>query len=591
VNLFTRPAPSRALISAMLLATLLTACDQNKDPNATADTDAQPTATLLNNGRIYTQNPAKPWAEAIVIDAGKYLYVGDTAGAQAYVKKSTRRIDLDGTMVMPGINDGHAHPWQGGIKTLYHCGFPFSATPDEIADSLRACIVKNPDSTWLTGGQWTSDFFRLNDIPSPRAWLDAIATDRAIFLHDDATHNGWVNSNALQLAGITRDTPDPEGGTIVRDSDGEPNGLLYEQARTAVLEHQPKWTTENYTLAIREALRQANSHGLTGVNEARVQIPMLDAYQQLDRAGELTAHVSVNHQTPREYRDYPLDGESYRALHQRYQLEHVNTGYVKIFLDGVPTASRSALMLEEYVTDAAHPDPTRGFLLVDPEVLTQDLIALDKIGMTVKIHAAGDGSVRIALDALQSVRETNGDSGLRHELAHAGFIDPVDVPRFAELGVTADLSPYIWYPSPIIDSIVGAIGERGLNYFPVKDLLDSGANVLMGSDWPSAAKDLSPWHAIEALITRRNPFTDGEETLWLEQAISLEQALAIATLSGARALRLDHITGSIEVGKSADFIVLDRNLFAIPPESISDTVVEQTWFAGSLVYPYPAPDT
>ena len=287
---------------------------------------------------------------------------------------------------------------------------------------------------------------------------------------------------------------------------------------------------------------------------------------------------------PEEWNDYPLDIESIIAAREQYQSPHLHTDFIKMFLDGVPTASRTALMLQDYIVDEEHPQQTRGTLLIAPETLTRDLIALDKLGFTVKIHAAGDGSVRVALDAIQAVREANGKSGLRHQLAHAGFIDPQDLSRFAELDVTVDLSPYIWYPSPIIDSIVGAVGERGLDYFPVRGLLDSGANVLMGSDWPSAARNLSPWHAIEALVTRRNPFKDTEDTLWAEQAISLEEALQIATMGGATAMRLEQITGSIEVGKSADFIVLDRNLFEVPVTAISDTQVEQTWFEGRVVY-------
>lgn len=540
--------------------------------------------TVLTNGRIYTLDPARPWAEAVAIADGRYLFVGDAASAKAWVGEGTRRVDLGGAMAMPGINDVHSHPWQGGLKTLYSCNFDFEATPDEVAAALRGCLRANPDAKWIEGGQWTSDFFRNHDIPSPRAWLDAISAEVAIFLNDDATHNGWVNSPALALGGIDRDTPDPEGGKIVRDAAGEPNGLLYEAAKRLVTDNKPAITIARYRAAIAEAVRQANSFGLTGVNEARVQVPMLDAYGQLDQAGELTVHVTANQQTPRYYRDTPLDVAEHVSLRDRYQLPHVNVRYVKIFLDGVPTASRTALMLADYLTDDDHHEATKGFLLVDAEILKQDLIALDRAGFTVKLHTAGDGAVRVALDAIEAARKANGHSGLRHQLAHAGFIDPADLPRFAGLNATADLSPYIWYPSPIIDSIVGAIGERGRRYFPVRDLLAGGADVVIGSDWPSAAVNLSPWGAIEALVTRRNPVTDAQETLWPEQAVTLEQALHIATLGGARGLAIEQLSGSIEIGKSADFIVLDRNLFEIPVAQISDTRVEQTWFEGRLVY-------
>lgn len=543
-----------------------------------------PADTVIVNARIYTADPAQPWVEALALRDGQFVQVGTNSQVQAYVGDGTRQLDMSGRMLMPGINDAHSHPWQGGVKTLYNCTFSFDATPDEIARRLRECVTANPDAQWLIGGQWTSDFFRNHEMESPRKFLDAIASDRVILLHDDAGHNAWVNSKALVVAGITAKTSDPEGGTIVRDDSGEPNGLLYESARTALFSKMPEWTQEQYAAGITEAVTQANSFGITGINEARAEPQVLAAYTALDRSGKLTLRVTANHQTPRDQRDYPLDVQRYSELRTQFQSQRVNTSYVKIFLDGVPTASRSALMLEDYLTDDHHPEATRGFLLVDPDILTQDLIELDKAGFTVKIHTAGDGSVRVTLDALEQVRKRNGNSGLRHELAHAGFIDPADLERFARLNVTADLSPYIWYPSPIIDSIVGALGERGRRYFPVKDLLDSGANVLMGSDWPSAAKDLSPWHAIEALVTRRNPFTDAPQTLWPQQAISLEQALAIATRAGALAMRLEQRTGSIEIGKSADFLVLDRNLFEIPVEDISNTQVQQTWFEGSLIY-------
>jgi predicted amidohydrolase YtcJ len=570
----------RFIFPALLVSLLLTACARGPQ----VESPVQSAETVLYNGRVYTPGGAQLWQEAVAIRDGKYIFVGADAEANAYVGESTLELDLGGAMVMPGINDGHSHPWQGGVKALYQCTFDFDATPDDIAARLRACVRDNPDAQWIIGGQWTSDFFRNQDIGSPREWLDAISSDKVIYLNDDATHNAWVNSRALEMAGITADTPDPEGGTIVRDANGEPNGLLYEHARRSVYSLRPPLTVAQYKAGIVEALRQANSFGLTGVNEARVTEEALQAYAELDAAGELNVRVTVNLQTPREYRDYPLNAGDYLALRDRYPLDRVNAGYVKIFLDGVPTASRTAYMLQDYLTDEQHPEATRGFLLVSPEALAQDMVALDKAGFTVKLHAAGDGSVRVALDAIEAARKANGNSGLRHELAHAGFIDPQDLPRFATLNVTADLSPYLWYPSPIIDSIEGALGERGAQYWPVKDLLDSGADVLVGSDWPSAAKDLSPWHAIEALVTRRNPFTDQGEAHWPAQAISLEQALAIVTIGGARALLIEDRSGAIETGKSADLIVLDQNLFEVPPQQISETQVVETWLQGERVY-------
>jgi len=539
---------------------------------------------VLTNGAIYTVNPDRPWATAVAIGAGEYLYVGDDAGAGAYVGDVTRVIDLAGAMAMPGINETHAHTWQGGIKALFECNFAFTATPEQIAEVVEGCVAANPDAEWITGGQWTSDFFALHDIGSPKKWLDRISGDKAIYFEDDATHNAWVNSKALAFAGVTRDTPDPDGGTYVRGVDGEPNGLVLETAMPLLAQHIPDWTHEQNLAALAEAVRLANSFGLTGIHEARTPPEVSSAYQQLDEEGRLTAYAITDLQTPRGQRSEPFDVVALVEASEKYQSEHVRTRFAKIFLDGVPTASRTAVMLDPYLPDESYPEAANGIPLVEPQALVQDLVELDRHGFTVKIHTAGDGAVRIALDAIEQVRAANGASGLRHELAHAGFIHPDDVPRFVKLNVTADLSPYLWYPRPIINSVIGAVGDRALRYWPIRNLLESGANLAAGSDWPSVAESVNPWPAIEAMVTRRNPYTDGNEAYWPEQAISLAQALKIFTLDGAKAYRLDHLTGSVAVGKSADLIVLNQNLFDIPIEAVGDTRSMITMFEGSVVY-------
>jgi hypothetical protein len=543
-----------------------------------------PADLVVTNGRIFTVDAAQPWVEAVAISDGKYVYVGRSSGVDAYTGSNTEIVDLNGMMAMPGINDTHAHSWQGGHKELYECNFPFTATPAEIIAIVNECIESNPDAEWITGGQWTSDFFVINDIGSPREWLDAISEGKAIYFEDDATHNAWVNSKALEIAGIERDTPDPPGGTYVRDENGEPNGLVLETAKPIVAAFIPDWAHKENVASLAKAVELANAFGLTGIHEARTPTHVSRAYQQLDREGRLTAHAITDLQTPRGQREESLDVAPLVEASKRYNSKHVHTRFAKIFLDGVPTASRTAVMIEPYLTSDEYPEATHGHLLVPQNILTEDLIKLDAAGFTVKMHAAGDGAVRVALDAIEQVRKHNGPSGLRHEIAHAGYIHPDDVPRFAKLNVTADLSPYLWYPRPIMASIIGAVGERAHYYWPIKDLLESGANVAIGSDWPSVAESVNPWPAIEAMVTRRNPFTGSKEALWPEQAIGLDQALKIFTLDGALAYRLEETTGSIEVGKSADLIVLNQDLFEIPIEQLSDTTVLKTFFEGKLVY-------
>lgn len=200
------------------------------------------------------------------------------------------------------------------------------------------------------------------------------------------------------------------------------------------------------------------------------------------------------------------------------------------------------------------------------------------------MHAAGDGSVHAGLDAVAAARKANGNSGLHHELAHAGYVEPSDIPRFAQLDVIPDFSPIIWYPSPIIQSVINAVGPRGQHYWPTRDLLKAGALIATGSDWPAAVPDQNPWMGIEALVTRKDPRGITPGSLWPEQAVSLDEALKIYTLNGARALRLESRIGSLQPGKSAQIIVLDRNPFKIPAADIGDTQVRMTYFEGKLVY-------
>jgi len=560
---------------------VVTACTAVKPLNSDAD-------IIFRNGKIYTVNSDQAWVDTVAIKNGRYQYVGDENGVEQWIGSNTRLIDLQGKMMMPGINDAHSHPFQGGSSLVFNCDFPFSSTPDQVKAILSACLEKNPDLVWLEGGQWTSNFFKLYDVGEPVDFLDSISTDVAIYLEDDSGHNAWVNSKALVLAGIDESTVDPKGGKISRSVTGRPNGVLLEMAAQSVAAIVPERSVEEYEVVLSSALKLANSFGLTATNEARTPTRVLQAYHQLEQNQELTAHVTTSLQTPFGLKNQEFDLQSLIDLRERYQSEHVNPGFVKIFSDGVPTASRSAFMLEDYTTDEGHPHPTRGNTHLSPEELYNALLSLDEEGFVVKIHTAGDASVRMALDAIERVRSHTGNLENAHRLAHAGYIHKDDYHRFKALNVIADFSPYIWFPSPIIDSLMGAVpSPRAGRYFPTRSLLDIGAPILTGSDWPSAVETPNPWPAIEAIITRKNPFsTLGYEknSLWPEQAITLPEALKLFTLSNAKAMKLDHVSGSIELGKSADFIVLNNNLFEINVDKISETKVLSTWFEGREVY-------
>jgi predicted amidohydrolase YtcJ len=567
----------------ILSGVFFTACSAQHDNTSNTGTLAD---TVIKNARIYTMDAQQPWAETLAIYQGRIVYVGDEAGLADYTRTDTHVIDVGGKMVMPGLVDAHLHPTRGGIKRLYECSFPFSATPDDILKTVAQCVKDQPDAVWIRGGQWNSGFFDIYDIASPREFLDAVSGDAAVFLNDDSNHNGWVNSKALELAGITKDTPDPSDGTYVRDPvTGAPNGLLLEGAEQSLFDSLPDWSSKQYQASVVEVVHVANRFGITALKDANATPADMAAYQSVDQRGGLHAHMSTSIKTPYGHREDVLDYDAIDALRDRYKSPHVHTASVKLYMDGVPTSSRTAAMLAPYTLANLKDTPTRGKLHVEPELVTRDIVELDKRGYTIKIHAAGDRSVRVSLDAIEAARKANGDSGLRHEIAHAGYIDPADIPRFLALGAVADLSPYLWHPSPIIDSVVGAVGSpRGEHYWPNKDLLDARAPILAGSDWPAAVASMDPWVGIEALVTRADPRTNSTNTLWPEQAISLAQALHIFTIDGAKALRMHSEIGSLEVGKSADLIVLSENLFDLEPSAISDIKIIKTFFEGNVVY-------
>jgi predicted amidohydrolase YtcJ len=541
---------------------------------------------VFKNGTIFTVNENNEFAESMAIHEQKVVFVGKLTAVKNFIGPNTKVVNLAGGMILPGLVDAHLHPVRGEIKELYHCNFPFTSTPQDIQNAVSQCVGQQSDSDWVIGGQWDSGWFKRFNIDSPRELLDQVSGDKAVVLQDDSLHNVWVNSRALELAGIDKHTVNPEGGTIVRASNGEPNGILMETAAKAMGKAQPPYNPLQQQTAARKFVRDANAYGLTGAKSASTYPEELAALQVIDLAGELSLHLATSMRTTDGQRSQPLNYDEIEAARDLYRGPNMDTRFVKLFLDGVPTPARTAAMLAPYMPDHQHaPGFDGGELLVDPDVLAQDIIELDKRGFTVKMHAAGDRSVRIGLDAIEAARQANGNSGLRHELAHAGYISEQDIPRFKELNAVADLSPILWYPSPIIDAIYSAVGkDRGQFYFPVRDLIDAGANLLAGSDWPAVSVNANPWVGIESLVTRQHPHGKVPGEFWPEQAISLQEAIRIYSIAGARALRKENITGSLEVGKSADFIVLKDNLLEIPVEQISEILPEQTWFKGKLIY-------
>ncbi len=554
---------------------------------ASAVPAAGPADQVFVGGAVYTQDPALPWAEGVAVVGGKYLAVGSTAAMRKLIGPKTRVIDLEGRMIMSGLIDDHVHAVDGAMGELFDCLFASTSTPEQIRKILTACVDKTPDGTWISGGYWASDFFKHYPIVSPRKWLDDIARGRPIILRDDTGHNVWADSAALRLAGVDSDAaPDPSGGRFEREPNGgRPNGIALEAAAEKIQAAVAEPTPEQYRQSVAYVQKLAHRLGFIGLKEADANTPTIAAYQAADKRRQLTLYVAtcISTLAMQDKPDTILNFDAIDRVRATYHSNLVATDFVKIYLDGVPTAARTAAMLEPYLPDA---DGRRvsGDLHVNPDVLANDVTELDRRGYTIKMHAAGDRAIREGLDAIAAARRANPDGRLRHELAHAGYIAPEDLGRFAQLNAVAEFSPVIWFPSPIIDAVIEVLGERAKHYWPMRSLLATHAPLASGSDWPSVVPSMDPWGGIQAMVTRSDPYHHSVRTLWPEQAIGLADALRIYTLGNAAALRREAQTGSIVAGKSADFIVLDRNLFKVPVDQISDVQVQMTYFQGRMVY-------
>ncbi len=570
-------------LAAFVLALAACTPDAGSSAAPTSATFENTAELIVTNATIYTQDPKQGEVDAMAIAAGRIVALGDAEKVMQFAGPATNVVDLHGQFVMPGLIDAHAHPAWGGLMVRFQCLFPATALPNEVRETIAGCVANAPDNdVWIQGGTWAAEFFSRFQIDSPRAWLDAISGNKAIALRDDSGHNYWVNSKAFEIMGIDEDTPPPKGGSYPKDSDGRLNGVMLE-AFAVVGEALPAWTAAHYKEGIAYAMNNAHQYGITGWKDASASEAEARAYNELDQAGALKVNVATSLVQMNEDPS-TVDVDRYTVMRETYASEHVHTDFVKIFLDGIPTTARTAAMVNPYVKVEEGAQDEFGPLHVPVPALIKAVTELDAKGFTVKIHAAGDRSVNEALNAIEHARKTNGMSDRRHELAHAGFILDADIPRFAELNVVADLSPHLWFPSPIVESVRTALGPRGLRYWPNRDLLDAGAPLLMGSDWPSVAPDLNPWIGLEALVTRADPTGSHPGSGWRSQALTLDEGIEVMTMGGARALRLDRHVGSLEIGKSADFAVLSANPFAIPIEEVSEIRALATYFEGQQVY-------
>ncbi|WP_244614160.1 MULTISPECIES: amidohydrolase [unclassified Brucella] len=541
---------------------------------------------ILTNGRIYTVDTARPWAQAVAIGGGRILAVGSTAEIEAYRTGETEVVDLGGRMAMPGFVDVHNHIMMGGQADLFETQLPAGASVDDICAHVRRQAEAAVPGQWIIANQWGADMITALNSEASLAKLDAASLDHPVLLRDETMHNRWVNSVALQMCGIANDQPDPPAGSFGRDpATGRLTGLLVESAAGIVERVAADHFTEAMgEAAIARAVEIVNSYGVTAFQDAASVLPIMKALTGLDNKGKLTAWAVTSLPLIEPSFMFGLSGDELLALRDEYRTRHVRPNFTKIFLDGVPGARTSAFH-DAYLDDGVHPRGYRGETLVTYPDLVQHIDKSEKLGMGLKIHCTGDYAVTEMLDAVEAVRHFNGPAKVMHHIAHASYVRPQDVERFAKLSVVADLSPMMWYPTTFLEGHKEAMGdERATRFWPIADLHKSGALLAGGSDWPVIPVP-DPWTGIEGMVTRQNPSgAFPGVALWPEQAIDLATAIRIFTLNSAIAMGIGEETGSIEPGKSADIIVLDQQVFDVAPDRIADTKVLTTYFAGRAVY-------
>lgn len=539
---------------------------------------------IILNARVVTMDSCQPRAQAIAVYDGRLAFVGSIDGARAALP-GAREIDLGGRMVLPGLFDVHNHFVWAGRAELYETTFSPMLSLDEVLAKVREAARIKAQDEWIVGGIFGSGLLAELDSKALER-LDDAAGGRPVMLRDDSHHNRWVSSRALALAGIDQDSLDPPGGEIVRDpKTGHPVGLLKEAASSMAEGAVARALAADPSLdvnAAAHAIRRLNAYGITGIQESLTTRAVLAAIKTLEEQGRLTAWV-VGSLPVTEAPLAPGEaGEEILAMRDSHRSKHFRPDAGKVFLDGVPT-SRTAAMLEPYREDPVYGCCWRGGTVLSVPQLAKLLSECESKDIAVKIHCAGDAAVRAALDAIEVLRTFNGP-GLMHQIAHASFIDPAEIPRFAKLNVLADLSPIIWFPCVIVEAIRTTVpSERVDRFWPNRDLLDAGALIAAGSDWP-VVPNPDPWLGLQGLVTRQDPTGQFPGALWAEQALPLEDALACYTINPARALRLDGETGSLVAGKSADFVVVDRDLFETAPQQIAGTRVLATVFEGQIVH-------
>lgn len=543
-------------------------------------TTRDPADLILTDTSVHTMDAERRSVGAVAVKDGRIAAVGTDAEIGELAGPNTEVFTLSGRMVLPGFQDAHIHPAFAG-RNLLRLNLDHLHSVDAYLDAIAAYASGHPAEPWITGGGWAMYLFPGG---TPRKEdLDRLVPDRPAFLMNRDVHGAWVNSRALALAGITRETPDPWDGRIERDpTTGEPTGTLHEGAAYSFRDRfVPETGASEWREALLVAQRHLHAFGITGWQDAWVIPDLLDAYHALDDAGELTAHVSASLWWDRHRGDEQVDElvERGRAATRG----NIRATTVKIMTDGV-VENCSCALLQPYDDPNGYPVDHRGLSYVGGDALRSAVVRLDAEGFQVHMHAIGDGAARDALDAVEAARAANGARDARHHVAHLQVVHPDDVPRFGALGVVANIQP-LWACSDpqMTELTLPRLGKERIGWqYPFGDLARTGARLAGGSDWPVSTPN--PLLEMEVAVTRVDPSARDAEPFLPDQRLTLAQALAAFTIGSAYVNHDDHNAGSIEVGKRADLAVLDRNVFDPEAGPLGDARVIMTIAGGGVVF-------
>jgi len=523
--------------------------------------------TMIHNAAGYTptDNGLREFTALVIADDGRIVATGDDELLQRYPQ--AQRVDARGKTVLPGLTDAHAHMYGQGFLQV-SLDLSGSTSVAEAVSRIAAYATNNPHSDWIQGRGWNQVLWPDQEFPQARD-IDAVVSDRPVYLRRVDGHASWLNSAAMKIAGIDDDTADPVGGKIIRDAQGKATGVLIDKARNLVKAHLPPPTKNDYRQAFRKAFEQLVALGITGVHDAGVDITQAEVYMAMADDAELQLRI---------YAMLANAGANLDAIGEpiiAYGDDRLDIRSVKIYVDGA-LGSRGAAMLEPYSDDPEN----HGLAFLSTDQLAADVSKANRMGFQVGVHAIGDDGNRRVLDALEKVQQGK-PSKMRNRVEHAQIIALEDISRFAELGVIAAMQPT--HATSDMNMAKDRIGsERLRGGYAWRKLLDTGAVIASGSDFPVELPN--PFYGLHAAVTRQDRNNLPSGGWYADEAMTRAEALRSFTLDAAFAAHQEDRLGSLEPGKWADFILIDRDYFKIPADQIDDIRVLETWVAGKRVY-------